>query len=246
MVASASSRRFDIRPAILLTGAALLFAATESAERVLTHRTWEDVAGFGGVFLGVLPPWLIRAALAPLVGRLVRRFDFGGTRFLRSLAVHSIAGAVFSILHLALFAAWLQLTWHDPYPYWIGLLNLLSAYFAANIVIYWAITGGYLAFEYYRTLQRRERTSLELKASLAEARLHALRGQLQPHFLFNSLNTVTMLIREGLHEQAIETVCELGELLRRLLRDVAENEIPLGEEIEFVRRYLGVEQNALR
>ncbi len=94
---------------------------------------------------------------------------------------------------------------------------------------------------FYRRFRERERRSLVLESNLATARLHALRAQLQPHFLFNSLNAIVTLLRRD-PRQAEATVMSLSELLRLALSQSERQEVALREELQFVQRYLEIQQ----
>jgi sensor histidine kinase YesM len=101
---------------------------------------------------------------------------------------------------------------------------------------------------YYRNRQRTEeamRLQLEtaqLQSDLARAELAALRGQLHPHFLFNSFNALATLVRQQKNEQAVEIIAQLSELLRMAIDRGGLHEIPLHQELEFIRRYLDIER----
>jgi sensor histidine kinase YesM len=87
----------------------------------------------------------------------------------------------------------------------------------------------------------RELAASRLAASLAEARLQALQMQLQPHFLFNTLNTLAGLARDGRQAEVVALIAELGDLLRYSLANNDRQEVSLEEELEFVERYLAIE-----
>lgn len=91
-------------------------------------------------------------------------------------------------------------------------------------------------------VSRREIASLEVRTSLSEARLSALRAQIQPHFLFNVLNSISMLARGGDTAAVSSSLARLSELLRVVLRNPNQNEVPLANELDFTRRYLELEQ----
>jgi len=82
----------------------------------------------------------------------------------------------------------------------------------------------------------------QLESDLARAELTVLRGQLHPHFLFNSFNAVASLVRQRRNESAVEIIAQLSALLRLAIERTGRQELPLEEEIDFIRRYLEIEQ----
>jgi LytS/YehU family sensor histidine kinase len=110
-----------------------------------------------------------------------------------------------------------------------------------NIPVYWIVVSATTAVLHSRRARERERRSLELTASLAQSRLATLRAQLQPHFLFNSLNAISTLVHRDPHA-ADEMIGNLSDFLRLTLEHSEAQELPLRSELEFVRRYLAIEQ----
>jgi two-component sensor histidine kinase len=107
--------------------------------------------------------------------------------------------------------------------------------------IYWCIVCACWVLSHWQESHERERRSLELEARLTEANLRALKMQMQPHFLFNTLNAISSLIHES-PKAADDMVGSLSQLLRMNLDASSENEVPLQRELEFVDRYLEIQR----
>jgi two-component system, LytTR family, sensor kinase len=193
---------------------------------------WENV-----VFQGV--EWLFLGALTPITYSLAKRFPLTRERWKSALAVH-FAGA------LALCVGWASLgvlLGHildrfpkDAYLIWI----LISVPW--SVFMYFTVLGCVYAFSYFAEARERETQASRLAMQLAEARLGALRMQLQPHFLFNSLNTVAVLVRDRNTTGASRMLELLGDVLRQVLRGDQSHEVPLADELRFVEQYLAIEQ----
>jgi two-component system LytT family sensor kinase len=120
----------------------------------------------------------------------------------------------------------------------LGILTMMARF---NAPIYWAIASLAHGLQFYRRSQERERKAADLAARLAEARLQALKMQLQPHFLFNALNAIATLVHKD-PNAADEMIGNLSELLRLTLDQSQPQEIPLRQEMEFLQLYLHIEQ----
>jgi sensor histidine kinase YesM len=121
------------------------------------------------------------------------------------------------------------------------LSHVIQLEFLDDFLIYVAILAAALARDYFARYQARLDETRELRTQLAEARLTVLRGQLNPHFLFNTLNAVASLL-EADPRGARRMISRLGDLLRHTLEEADESEIPLERELELLRRYLDIMQ----
>jgi len=109
-----------------------------------------------------------------------------------------------------------------------------------GVLTYWLIVGLYQSIHFYQAAMERQTRAAQLETQLSYAELENLKSQLHPHFLFNSLHTIGVLMQEDVDAASHLLVC-LGDLLRMAL-ERRENEITLESELEFVRKYLEIEQ----
>jgi len=124
---------------------------------------------------------------------------------------------------------------------WGNALHRALFRFQFAAPIYWCVVCGCWVMSHLQETRERERRSLELEARLTQANLQALKMQLQPHFLFNALNAVSSLIHDN-PKAADDVVGALSQFLRMSLEVSSQNEVPLPKELEFVNRYLDIQQ----
>ena len=194
----------------------------------------------------------IFAFLTLIVLWLGRRFPIQRHNWVRSVVLHLLFSVCFSLVDLAIAAAIFPRLHVIPtvfknFSSTFGFLLIVD--FHGSILGYWTVLGAQAGLRYYRGYQERERQALrlelqasELKTQLARAQLSALKMQLQPHFLFNTLNAIAVLVRQRKSQLAEEMLAGLSDLLRCVLEDVDAQEIPLRRELEYLRIYLSIQQ----
>lgn len=189
--------------------------------------------------------WIIWLAPTALIAFLARRFPVSPFRPLPVL-VHVAAATVIGLLH-ALYALVLM-WWWQPYegmtatPSGTNLWQALLGPLLLEWVLYLLVLGVVLALEYSRRSRAHAVEAEQLRRSLVDARLHALELQLQPHFLFNTLNAIAGLVRTNRQDEAIRLVAGLGDLLRHSLDHAGRQRVTLGEEVEVLTRFLEIHQ----
>lgn len=191
--------------------------------------------------------WYAWALLAPLILMVARRFPLEKGVWLRSLPVHILALVVLTVAHIGLFE-WVRMSlshimWTPvkPISWWSKVGETILANFDFEMIAYWAIVGAYSAVRYHGEAQERALKASRLDAQLAEAQLQALQRQLHPHFLFNTLNAISALMHRDV-EAADQMLSRLSDLLRIALDQRGQQEVALKDELEFLQKYLEIEQ----
>ncbi|HYY34889.1 MAG TPA: histidine kinase, partial [Candidatus Binatia bacterium] len=124
---------------------------------------------------------------------------------------------------------------------WTRFFHLAATRAQSTIPIYWAIVCVTWVVGSYQQLRERERRTLELEARLIESNLRTLKAQLQPHFLFNTLNAIASLVRRN-PDAAEDMIGSLSDFLRMVLDTAQQHEVPLRREIEFLDLYVEIQQ----
>jgi two-component system, LytTR family, sensor kinase len=202
------------------------------------------------VIVGVieLVYWNVWAACTPLVVALAKRFPLTGQKFASHIAIHTVTSFMMaplgSVTAYFLSRGLLGLLFRMTDP---GALRLLSTFTVSvlsmsftGILTYWLVVGLYQSIHFYQAAMERQTRAAQLETQLSHAELENLKSQLHPHFLFNSLHSIGVLMQEDVDAASHLLVC-LGDLLRMAL-ERRENEITLQSELEFVGKYLEIEQ----
>jgi len=182
--------------------------------------------------------------LTPIIYELSLRYTFDRTNWRLSLLIHVVASVVLtSIAAIALARLSPMITWikEPSVPFFA---HVLSRTFM-DIPRYWYIVLITQAIAFYGKYQERQLISSQLEAQLARAQLEVLKIQLEPHFLFNTLNSIAALARyDG--EAAEHMTLQLADLLRMSLDGVGVQEVPLEQELTFLQKYIDIQQTRFR
>jgi signal transduction histidine kinase len=232
-------------------------------------RRWTVVIGIGSVvaIFSILQIYVVRAALGhppevwPLIRMegpiwvfwmcaavpivmLARAVPLDGRRVVGPTIIHLLFTITIATLFVGFRTLWYQA--FNPYPLqvlpvsrWFWQISRDS--FIDGLVLYWAILGVYYAYASYARVRQRDLEASLMRARLAEANLQALKMQIRPHFLFNSLNTASAILEQD-PRTARRVLGRLGELLRASLQTEARDEITLSQEVEVLRGFLEIEQ----
>jgi signal transduction histidine kinase len=241
---SASSAWSTGRRLAVITGVWCYFAAMLTVNNYVYSSmmgrpiTWRDAAGVP------ILTYALWACFTPLILFFCERI-----RRLRWRPVFWIAAhGAFALLILLLnAAAWIPLTPAEgdlaniPRFSWHFLSILFWQGVAWNLWMYWVIVGIFYGLDYYFGARDARLRAAQLEGQLAKAELDVLKSQLQPHFLFNTLNLVSSLIHTDV-ASADDMIGDLGSLLRMSLESHAAQQVPLAEEMKAVELYLNIQR----
>ena len=228
----------------VITGAWCYFAALLTVNNYVyawmmgRSIAWRDAARFPILNYAI---WTVLTPLVLFFCERIRRLRWKSVFW---IAAHS----AFSVLILLLnAAAWIPFTQangdfaHVPRTSWHFLSILFWQSIAWNLWMYWVIVGIFYGLDYYFGARIAQIRAVQLEGQLTRAELEVLKGQLQPHFLFNTLNLISSLIHTDV-AVADDMIGDLGALLRMTLENHAAHEVPLAEEMKAVELYLNIQR----
>ncbi len=197
------------------------------------------------VLLSALALWWSWGLLAFVIIAVDARLPFSAVQLRRRIAAHVVLSVVFTSLFVYVLVADACLCSAckigRPFGIRIYLRMRCAGCFLWNLLIYWVIAGGWQAYRYNQSYVSSELRSERLERQFSEARLNVLRMQLNPHFLFNALNTISSQVERD-PRLARAMIEHLGDLLRLSLESKDKQEVPLAEEMEFLEHYVAIQK----
>src|SRR5690349_5761505 len=196
--------------------------------------------------------WLMYAILTPGVFAVSKRWPLTRPHLARRIVLHLLfsllfcvawatCGQLLRLVLVSIFAPQLiqNANWARIGLEWLSWIFITLPF---GVAVYLCMVGIEHATRYFIEAREREVQVARLSEQLSSARFAALQAQLNPHFLFNTLNTIAVLVRDNERATAVRIVEHLSELLRSTLTRHQANEVTLGEELELVRQYVAIEQ----
>ncbi|HVI06792.1 MAG TPA: histidine kinase [Candidatus Binatia bacterium] len=229
--------------AAIWTGVAL-FDATQT---VFVMRAQGMHHYWGYLFLTLVLFWLPWALATPFLAALGRKYPPTQWKLWRMWVSHIAAFLAIGVISAA-WSASLEILLNpwafSPPPNSFAALFLTKCFnwLLAYAILYSIILFASQMLDSRERLAREEAETARLNEQLSQAQLSALRRQIEPHFLFNTLNAVAGLVREGRNDAAVIMIAELSDFLRRVVNDSDRQQVPLSEELDFTRKYLDIQK----
>lgn len=209
----------------------------------------ERPAAFGLLLTLNLGYWYSWAVITPGILWLASRFPFDRGTWKAAIPIHMVGVVVAMLVHVALVVASRMVTYWaigESRPTWLmEAQQMFILNFDWEMMTYWSIVGLSHALRLHYEARARELGAAQLETRLVEAQLHTLQRQMQPHFLFNTLNTISALMHRDV-DAADAMIARLSDLLRMSLQRVGVQEVALAEELDFLAKYLEIEQTRFR
>lgn len=229
---------------LLWAGIAAIQATVSFNVRLFYGRpaSWTDMARI--TFVAVFLAWGL--VLTPIVAHLCRWFPIETQNWLRRAATHTFFAATVPFLVAAFrmpFHTWVYP--NSPDQGMMAYKGYLYSNAFDDFTMYWVILFVCHAWTYYKRFRARELTNALLESQLARAELQMLKMQLHPHFLFNTLHSISEMMHQDV-QAADKTISLLADLLRMTFQNTRVHEIALKDELEFLRGYFEIEQTRFR
>lgn len=221
-----------------------LFDATQNVVVMRSegmHHAWTKL------FFVLLVSWIPWALATPLIVHLGRRFPPVRLKPLHAWPVHAGVCALLGLAHSAWSAA-LSMSLNpfaNPTPPGAFVSVWLDKFYnglLSFVVLYASVLAVSFVLDSRDRLARQQTETARLNEELSKAQLTALRRQIEPHFLFNTLNAIAGLVRESRNEAAVDMIAGLSDFLRWTIKESSAHQVSLGEEMEFLRKYLDIQK----
>lgn len=183
------------------------------------------------------------ALMAPLILMLRARVPLGAGHWLGGVGFHfGMSFLVMATYYLGRMLAYVIFYDEPIREFWASALDSFYGRNIIDMAYYWAVLAFGYSLEIYQRYKNEELRSARLEACLVEAELKALREQLRPHFLFNTMNTISVLVREGKNDEAVTLIARLSSLLRLSLDNTRVQEVTLRQEMDFLALYIEIQR----
>ena len=236
---ASSTDAIERRGWLLLAIVLVVLSLVTMPQLALQYRMRGVALPLAEVVFSGFATWLPFFLLAPAIFTMARRFPLEPGNWQRSSLVHLLSSLAVCVAYAACRWAASHIPVVDPAP--LPFSWLLVSQFYLSFQSYWVLVAVHQAWHNYKRFRDRALRASQLEARLARAQLEVLKGQLHPHFLFNTLNAISTLVHRDARA-ADEMITQLSDLLRMSLDSIGVQEVRLRQEVEFLSRYLDIQR----
>ncbi|PLX12142.1 MAG: hypothetical protein C0597_13915 [Marinilabiliales bacterium] len=220
-----------------------IIALLYGGQSYISYALKGEACNFWGTVLEHVPTFLIWAIFAPIIIRILDKYPIISSKnTMIDLLFHVGAATVLGMISLVVIGTgrWLYFGLGE-----ISLIEYTKAFslvwFIYQYIMYTAMLLFLLTINYYQKFRDKEARNIELQKMLLESQLSSLKMQLHPHFLFNTLNTISMLVRMDKKESANKVISRLGDMLRQVLLSKDDQMVTIEKEMQLIDKYLSIE-----
>jgi len=233
---------FGLHTGLRLNGHAVIFSVA-TVLGLATAAECHSITHLPSLLYGAVL-WLWWACIASTMWKVSQRLPFASSFSLKAISIDLFAGSMLGIVHLLLLGS-LGFTdpgWHAHASALSICISLLDInHFGMEVLLYGFLFGMIGTIQFQIRAQQALK-SMELQKQLSAAHLRALQMQLEPHFLFNTLNAITTLVELGRQKEAGSMLSHLNAILHSTLQRTTPEKVPLSQELEMIENYLAIEQ----
>ena len=231
-----AERRATLQQWVLIFAAWTFLAAFSSAQAAVFFMQRGRPIDWAEVLSSRFVDWYTCALFTPLFFWLARRYPIDRRTWRTALPLTLAVTSVCVVLKYSLLVPLERFLGIETWP---SVMGAITRSFASESMAFWAVVGIIHAFEFNRRYREREIAAADLRTKLSEAQLEALRSQIHPHFLFNTLHSISTLMHRDV-DAADSMLTRLSDLLRLTLKHRGENEIALRDELSLADHYLAI------
>ncbi len=232
---------------LTVVGACAFLGLAMTVEVYFNQRVDMDKEFFWDRFWNALISQVGRAAMwgcmFPLILQLRIKLPLSRGHWVGGIAFHAgFSFVIMAVYYLGRIATY-HVIYHEAWEhFWHEAAVDFYGHNLVDMAWYWGILAFGYSFELYERFRSEEIKAIRLESQLIETELKTLREQLRPHFLFNTMNTVAVLVRENRNDEAITLLSRLGSLLRMSLDPARVHEVTVRQEMEFLERYIEIQK----
>jgi len=238
-----NSKHFVVKFWLYFSFVWLVLTLFSTAEKLLNYSAQGVQYPVGVQIVWSLSNWFPWFLLSPLVFYLTRKISFDNKHTFKIIIFFLFIGVPFSVIKIIMYYVMSLPVRTDLTPsfFYTSIGDVIYSNFLGNYLVFALLVLTFYSIHYYRDSRKKELRTYQLETQLAKAQLQVLKMQLQPHFLFNTLNSISALLHQDA-EQADTMITRLSDLLRITLDSTEEQLVFLKQEVSFLETYLEIEK----